>query len=137
LTGGHKYVGLWARREGDDMPRHPTIIRRMIQSRLRKLSEVEQLVAATLVETQLRCAKSGCRICAKGGGHPTRFLTFKRGGKTVTVYVPKDDLEEVRQWVGEHKRVKVLVREISALSVELMKARTGIRREQKRRRRRS
>ncbi len=116
------------------MSRHPTIIRRMIQSRLGRFADVEQLLAATLVETRLSCTRPGCRPCAEAQGHPTRFLTFSRKGKTVTVYVPKDDLEEVRQWVGEHKRVKRLVREISDLSIELLRAEAGIRREKRNRR---
>ncbi len=113
------------------MPRHPTIIRRMIRSRLERFADVEQVLAATLVETRLRCARPNCRPCADGRGHPTRFVTFSRKGKTVTVYVSKDDLEEVREWVREHKRVKRLVREISDLSVELLRAEAARRRKTK------
>lgn len=116
-------------------PRHPALIQRMRQSRLGKLSDIGPLVAASLVETGLKCGKPGCS-CASGPGHPTRFLTFSRNGKTVTVYVPKDRLEEVREWVGEHRRVKGLIREISDLSVALLKNEARVRREQKKRRRR-
>ena len=76
---------------------------------------------ATLVQAVVRCGKAGCR-CPKGGGHRTRFLTFKWKGKTVSVYVPKDRLAEVKGWVREHKRIKALVREISELTMELMRA---------------
>jgi hypothetical protein len=103
------------------IPEHPTLIRRMRDSRLTKLAEAGPLVAATLVEAEVRCGKEGCR-CRKGGGHLTRFLTFKRNGKTVSVYVPKHRLAEVKWWVREHKRIKVLVREISELTMELMRA---------------
>jgi hypothetical protein len=113
------------------MPRHPTIIHRMIQSRLRGFAEVGQLLAATLVETRIRCSRPGCRLCKQGRGHPTRFVTFSRKGRTVTVYVPKDDLEEVRGWVREHKRVKRLVGEISDLCVELLKAEAAVRRKRR------
>ena len=94
------------------IPEHPTLVRRMRDSRLRKLTEVGPLVAATLVQAEVRCGKEGCR-CRKGGGHPTSFLTFKRNGKTVSVYVPKRRLAEVKGWVREHKRIKALVREIA------------------------
>ncbi len=50
-------------------------------------------------------------------GHPSFYLTFKRKGKTVTVYVPKDRVAELRGWVLEHKRVKVLLREIPELGL--------------------
>ena len=103
------------------IPEHPTLILRMRDSRLRKLAEPGPLVAATLVQAEVRCGKEGCR-CRKGGGHRTRFLTFKRKGKTVSVYVPKHRLAEVKGWVREHKRIKTLVREISELTMELMRA---------------
>lgn len=113
------------------MPRHPTVLRRMIEGRLRRFSGTGQLLAATLVETRLRCSRPNCRLCEQGRGHPTRFVTFSRNGKTVTVYIPKDDLEEVREWVREHGRVKRLVREISDLSVELLRAEAARRRKTK------
>ena len=119
-------------------PRHPTLIVRMRQSRLGKLSDVGPLVGASLVQVNVRCGKPGCH-CAEGEGHPSWYLSFSRKGKTVIVYVPKDDLEEVRQWVREHRRVKRLVREISELSVALLKAEARIRcekRERKKKKRR-
>jgi hypothetical protein len=103
------------------IPGHPTLIRRMRDSRLRRLAEAGPLVAATLVEAEVRCGKEGCR-CRKGDGHLTRFLTFKRNGRTVSVYVPKHRLAEVKGRLREHRRVKLLVREISELTMELMRA---------------
>ena len=103
------------------IPEHPTPIRRMRDSRLNRLARAGPLVAASLVEAKVRCGKEGCR-CRRGGGHPTRFLTFKRNGKTVSVYVPKHRLAEVKRWVREHKRIRALVREISELTMELMRA---------------
>ena len=82
------------------------------------------------MQVNVRCGKPACH-CAEGGGHPSWYLSFSRKGKTEMVYVPKDDLEEVREWVGEHKRVKRLVREISDLSVELLRAEARIRREKR------
>ena len=84
----------------------------MRDARLAKLAGAGPLVAATLVEAEVRCGNEG-RRCRKGGGRPTRFLTFKCDGRTVSVYVPKHRLVEVRGWVREHRRIKALVREIS------------------------
>lgn len=103
------------------IPGHPTLIRRMRDSRLNKLATAGPLVAATLVQAEVRCGNPACR-CRKGGGHPTRFLTFKRNGKTKSVYVPKHRLAEVKRWVREHRGGKELVREISELTMELMRA---------------
>jgi len=41
-------------------------------------------------------------------------------GKTRTVYVPLDLVDEVRQWLDEHKRIKQLLHEISQLSLALV-----------------
>jgi len=106
----------------------------MRQSRLGKLSDIGPLIAASLVQVDVRCGRPGCH-CAKGKGHPSWYLSFSRKGKTVTVYVPRDRLEEVREWVREHKRVKRLVREISDLSVALLKNEARVKRERKKRRR--
>ncbi|NQT83588.1 hypothetical protein HQ563_11210 [bacterium] len=48
------------------------------------------------------------------------MLTYKVNGKTRTVHVPKDMVEEVREWVEEHKRVKRLIREISQNSLAII-----------------
>jgi hypothetical protein len=64
------------------VPDHPTLIRRMRDSRLARLADAAPFVAATLVETRVACGNQRCH-CRKDGGHATRFLTFKRGGRTV------------------------------------------------------
>ena len=52
--------------------------------------------------------------------HQAHHLTFKEGGKTRTVYVPQDLLEEVRTWVQEHQRLKALIHEVSQLTLALI-----------------
>ena len=49
------------------------------------------------------------------------MLTYKVKGKTRTVHLPKDMVEEVRRWVQEHKRVKRLIREISKNSLAIIR----------------
>ena len=57
-----------------------------------------------------RCGHSGCR-CAQGPvGHPTRYLTFKRDGRTRTVYLPDDDRGRlVQKAVADYQRLLGLV----------------------------
>jgi hypothetical protein len=102
-------------------PRHPTIVRRMRDGRLARLGGVGPLAAGSLVRVEVRCGRAGCR-CARGRGHPAWYLTFKRRGRTVNVYVPKHRLKEVRGWIRESGRLKELAREISELTVELYRA---------------
>jgi len=98
------------------IPRHPTIIRRMIDARVRRLTARGPVLQASLVQIAKHCGRPGCH-CQRGEKHIGHYLTFKEAGKTRTVYVPQDLVEEVRQWIAETKRLKGLMREISALAV--------------------
>jgi len=87
------------------IPKHPTLIRRHLLARLKDLQPKSPVLAASLVLVQRRCGRSGCH-CQKGPGHPTHYLTCKQQGKTRTVYVPQDLLQEVQSWIAEHQRLK-------------------------------
>lgn len=97
-------------------PKHPTLIRRHLQARLKDLHPKAPVLAASLVLIQRRCGRPGCH-CQKGKGHPTHYLTCKQQGKTRTVYVPKDLLKEVQSWIREHRRLKKLTQQISQLAL--------------------
>lgn len=98
------------------IPRHPTLLKRQIDSRIRKLAAKGPVLAASLVQIAKHCGRSGCR-CQSGHKHVGHYLTFAVAGKTRTVYVPQDLVQEVRAWTQEHKRLKLLGREISQLSI--------------------
>jgi integrase len=74
------------------------------------------VLSASLVQISRRCGREGCH-CSTGEKHVGHYLTRRVGGKTRTVYVPEELVEEVRKWVGEHKRLKQLVQEITELSI--------------------
>ena len=90
------------------IPKHPTLIRRMRDARLKKLTPKCPPLAASLV------AQSGSR-----GGYQ---LTLKDHGRTRTVYVPKDLKEEVETSIREHRRIKKLLREITQLELARIRA---------------
>ena len=90
-------------------------------ARLKKLGAVGPLVAASLCRRMVTCGNPNCK-CARGEKHESWCLTYKgKGNKTKTVHVPVDMVKEVRRWTEEHKRVKKLLREISQLSMEIIK----------------
>ncbi len=120
-----------------DVPRHPTVIRRSIESRLSELGTVKAFVKARLKLMHVKCGEPTCHCAAGGEGHPSHYLVFTQGGKPRTRYVQKDRLEEVQGWVQEHTRVKRLVQEISDLHLELLASEAYVLRQQKRRQRRS
>lgn len=103
------------------VPEHPTLIRRMLDSRLAGLATTQPVLAASLVQITKHCGRSCCH-CQQGGPlHTAHHLTYKVQGKTRTVYVPLDLLEQVRSWIAEHKRLKTLLAEINQLTVALVK----------------
>jgi Family of unknown function (DUF6788) len=113
------------------VPEHPTLIRRMLQSRLKKLATSTPVLAASLASYAHRCGRPACRCHHGGPLHTGQHLTFKEHGTTRSVYVPKDLLPEVHTWLAEHKRIKLLLHEIHLLTVALVRTHASQRRRQK------
>ena len=86
------------------------------KKRLRKLQELGQdrpLVGGSLNRVERRNAQGRTTVY--------HLLTFKEAGKTRSVYVPKDLVKEVQSWIRNHRRVKKLLREISTLSIAIIR----------------
>ena len=83
-----------------------TLIRRR-DGWLNKLAEVGPMVRGSLVT-------------ARKGNHVAHQLTVSVKGKTHTVYVPMDMVEEVRQWTKNHRRLQRILREISKLNMAII-----------------
>jgi len=96
----------------------------MRAAKLRQLREIGPLVAASLCQRAVRCGNPQCR-CARGEKHSSWCLTFKRQGKTRTVHVPRNLIEEVRQWVKEYHRTKQLLAQISEQYVQIIRRHVG------------
>jgi hypothetical protein len=104
------------------IPQHPTLIRRMLDSRLKKLAPGRPVLAASLVAIAKHCGRPSCH-CQRGGPkHVGNYLTCKVDGKTRSVYVPLDLLPEVRLWIEEHRRLKQLLQEINQLTLALVRS---------------
>lgn len=113
--------------------RHPGNIRRMLDSRLKKVAVSKPILIASLAEVERVCGKPSCR-CLRGHKHRVCQLTYRDKGKNRSVYVPVDFKEEVRSWIEEHHKLQTLLREISELSLMLVRSHAQ---ERKRRRGRS
>lgn len=50
------------------------------------------------------------------------LLTFKEEGKTRSVYVPKDMVEEVRQWVRNYQKLKKVMAQVSTNSIAVIRS---------------
>jgi len=73
---------------------------------LRQIAHLGPFSEGTLV----RLPRKDCR-------HVAHRLTFKVAGKTRTVYVPLDRVEDVEAWTKEYKRLKTLIRAVTKASV--------------------
>jgi hypothetical protein len=113
------------------VPSHPTLVRRMLDRRLKQLVPTGPILAASLAQVNKRCGKPSCPCHHGGPLHQAHHLTLRQAGKTRTVYVPRDLIKEVQAWVQEYQRLKSLLQEVSQLTLALIKGHVS---HQKRRR---
>ena len=116
------------------VPSHPTLIRRMLDSRLKQLVPAGPVLAASLAQVNKRCGQPSCSCHHGGPLHQAHHLTFREAGKTRTVYVPQELLDEVRSWVQEHQRLKAVIQEVSQLTLALIQGHVQDRRRRRGRR---
>lgn len=76
-----------------------------------------------------------CEVRRAGRKAPTWQLTFKRAGKTHTLYVPVDLAQEVEQWTREFRRLKELARRVTKQNLAIIRGHVGNRRAASRARR--
>jgi len=104
-----------------NIPKHPTLIRRSIASRLKQLAGKEPALAASLVQYRKNCGRASCHCLNGGALHVGQHVTFKVKGKSRSVYVPTDLIKDVRSWIEEHRRLKRLLQEINELTLALIR----------------
>ena len=110
------------------VPDHPTLIRRMLQARLKRLTVTSPLLAGSLGQVFRPCGTPSCRCHHGGPKHAAHQLTFKEQGRSRSVYVPQDLLPEVRQWLAAQRRLDQLLHEIHQLSTALIRTHVRYRR---------
>ena len=91
-----------------------------------ELASLGLALPGTLIQRHVRCGKPGCRCHAdKPVLHgPYWQWTRKVAGKTVTRLVPDDQLDDYRQWLDNHRRLRALVTELEALTLAIADADT-------------
>jgi hypothetical protein len=90
---------------------------------LARIRKTKPLVEGSFTVTRKRCGNPKCRCTREGPIHETALLTWKEGGRTRTLYVPKDARKEVAQWVKESKKLKGLIKELSEEQRKLLRKR--------------
>lgn len=97
------------------------VLEKRRDAKIKQLAAVGPILRGSLAEIGVTCGNPNCR-CARGRKHRSHILKRQVRGKTQSLYVPVDMLEEARGWVEEHRRVKRLLKEISELNRSIIKA---------------
>lgn len=99
-----------------------TVIEQRILARTKQLGECSISLSGSLAKIARKCGRANCR-CADdpSSRHTAHLLTSKVRGKTKSVYVPVELVEEVGSWVRERKRIKQLLKEIDELGEQLIR----------------
>ncbi len=96
-------------------------------ARIKQLASLGPLLQGTMTRIAVTCGNPNCR-CARGEKHHSHILTKKVSGKTKSLYIPVDKVEEVGKWIEEHRRAKQLLREISEFNEKIIRAHVSTKR---------
>ena len=88
------------------LPKSPTILKRMRQGRLGRLRRLGFVLAGSLVRLP---------------GRQSLYLTDKVRGKTRTLYIRLDRLDEVKRWNAEYRQGKRVLMELSEIQRALLR----------------
>lgn len=96
-------------------------------AKLKELASVGPVLEGSLARIGVRCGNPRCR-CARGEKHTSHILKRQVRGKTQSLYVPVDLVEEAEGWVAEYRRVRKLLKEISELNRAIIGAHVSTKR---------
>jgi hypothetical protein len=101
------------------MTRDETIASR--QALVAELPVTGELLRGSLIERTVRHSR-GCTICAGGGGHPLWVLTIGyAGGRTRQFSLRREQIDEVRRWLGNYHQLKEAIEAICELNHALLR----------------
>jgi hypothetical protein len=92
------------------------------QAMVARLPVTGELLRGSLLERTVRHTR-GCTICAGGGGHPLWVLNIGYGtGRTRQLSLRREQIEEVRRWLGNYHKLREALEEICELNHGLLRA---------------
>ena len=95
------------------------------QALVSRLPVTGEILRGSLVERTVRHS-GGCTICAGGGGHPLSVLTVTyAGGRTRQLSLRREQIEEVRRWLGNYRKLREALEEICELNHGLLRPDDG------------
>jgi hypothetical protein len=92
---------------------------------LRQLRQAGPLVEGSIALVARKCGSPNCP-CAQGVvTHQAMILCKKVAGRSVATYVPKDLWKQVRGWNAEHKKIKRVLKDLSAIGEQIIRNHVG------------
>ena len=91
------------------------------QALVTQLPVTGEVLRGSLFERTVRHT-SGCTICAGGGGHPLWVLTISyAGGRTRQFSLGREQVDEVRCWLGNYHKLREALEAICELNHALLR----------------
>ena len=87
-----------------------------------------ELLRGSLITLRRRCGKPNCR-CAAGEPHETPALSFSHEGRTKTITLREDDLDEVAAALGRYRAAREMLEQQAEGGLETLRAFVAARRE--------
>jgi hypothetical protein len=89
-----------------------------------RLASLAFALPGTLADRMTRCGHPGCRCRADPPRlhGPYRQWTRKKNGKTATKILTDDQAADYAPWFDNHRRIRDLLAELEALSLEIAEA---------------
>ena len=87
-----------------------------------------ELLRGSLITLRRRCGKPNCR-CATGEPHETPALSFSHEGRTKTITLREDDLDEVTAALGRYRAAREMLEQQAEAGLEALRAFIAARRE--------
>ena len=80
-----------------------------------------EILRGSLLHRHLR-HRTGCAVCADGGGHPLWVLTVSYpGGRTKQISLSAEQKPMVQQWLRNYRKLKDTLERICELNLELLR----------------
>lgn len=96
-------------------------------ARSRTMGSDQRMLRGTLFTLRRKCGKRTCR-CADGEAHETPALAFPDGGRTGTLTLRDDDVEDVRRALAAYATAKAELDRLADGALVDLKARLAARR---------
>lgn len=92
---------------------------------LRQLRQAGPSVEGSIAMVPRKCGSKSCPCATGERRHEAMILCKKVEGRSVALYVPKDLWDQVRQWNGQHQKIRRLLKEISEIDEQIIRNYVG------------